>query len=184
MWSECRCERTTKSSVLRSTPFAFTLAAKMSASFPVSNKCVSPRDLYEGREAPVLGHRRIGSECIVEDSDLVFGLAVAALAGAAIEMRLESPAAIRTVARSFMRVPPYERTIIEIAFCRRAISSIFEAPPRLARKPEPEKSRWVFFSGVEVRTAPRYALSLELSIIVRLTAAVLDDVFHVRTADV
>jgi hypothetical protein len=34
----------------------------------------------------------------------------AALAGAAIEMRLEIPAAIRTVVRSFIRVPPYEST--------------------------------------------------------------------------
>jgi hypothetical protein len=31
-------------------------------------------DLYEGREAPVFRHRRIGSECIVENSDLTFGL--------------------------------------------------------------------------------------------------------------
>jgi hypothetical protein len=38
------------------------------------------------------------------------------LAGAAIEMRIESPVAIRNVARSFMRVPPYEHTVIEIAF--------------------------------------------------------------------
>jgi hypothetical protein len=52
--------------------------------------------------------------------------AVAALAGAAIEMRPESPAVIRTVARSFMRVPPYERIIIELAFRRREISSKLE----------------------------------------------------------
>ncbi len=43
---------------------------------------------------------------------------------AAIEMRIESPAAISNGARSFMRVPPYEHTIIEIAF-RRIEQSIF-----------------------------------------------------------
>ena len=39
-------------------------------------------------------------------------LLAAAPAGAAIEMRLEIPAATRTVVRSFMRVPPYENAVI------------------------------------------------------------------------
>jgi hypothetical protein len=38
--------------------------------------------------------------------------------GAAIETRLKIPAAIRNGARNFMRVPPYECTITEIAFRR------------------------------------------------------------------
>src|SRR6478752_585951 len=74
MWSECRCDSTTKSSVLRSTPFAFTLAAKMSASLPVSNKIRFSGDLHERGKTPVLRHRRVGSECVVKDGDLTFGL--------------------------------------------------------------------------------------------------------------
>jgi hypothetical protein len=109
---------------------------------------------------------------------------IAALAGAAIEMRLESPAEIRTVARSFIRVPPYGPTIIEISFRRRAISSDSKRLRDQREFLNQQKLCWVFVSGVEVRTAPRYALSSELSKMVRLTAAFLDDVLHVRTADV
>jgi hypothetical protein len=38
--------------------------------------------------------------------------------GPAIETRLKIPTAMRNGARSFMRVPPYERTITEIGFRR------------------------------------------------------------------
>jgi hypothetical protein len=41
--------------------------------------------------------------------------AAAAPAGAIIERALEIPAAIRTVARSFMRGPPYENTVPEVS---------------------------------------------------------------------
>ena len=80
---------------------------KMSAIIARIEQDALAGDLYKRREAPVLSHRRIGSERIVEDSDL--GLAVcrsAAPAGAAIEIRLEIVPAIRNFAQSFMRVPP------------------------------------------------------------------------------
>src|SRR3954452_16704998 len=42
MWSPCRCDRTTKSRLVRSTFFAFTFAAKMSLLSPVSNRMRLP----------------------------------------------------------------------------------------------------------------------------------------------
>src|SRR3984893_198970 len=41
-WSEWRCEITTKSSFVRSTPSAFTLCSNFAATFPVSNKILFP----------------------------------------------------------------------------------------------------------------------------------------------
>jgi hypothetical protein len=45
-------------------------------------------------------------------------LGAAAETGPAIEMRLKIPVAMSNSAPNFMRIPPYQRTISQIGFCR------------------------------------------------------------------
>src|SRR5215212_1644009 len=82
------------------------------------------------------------------------------MAVVAIGMRPEIPAAIRTVERIFMRVPPYGRTITAFGF--RRMSSQFH-----------------FFESSQYSSARPLFRSF---IMVRPTVP--DDVLHVRTADV
>src|ERR1700692_3076569 len=91
------------------------------------------------------------------------------MAGAAIEVRLEIPAAIRTVARTFMRVPPYERAILEI--CCRTDRQFKSGSPLRSEGTGPTLVRFL----TPESTARPYALFRGLSTMVTVAWTVLLD---------
>src|SRR5262245_1908094 len=70
IWSEWRCDSTTKSRLVRSTPFAFTLVGEDIAVIAGVEQDSLTRHLDERREAPILFHCSVLAEGVVKNCDL------------------------------------------------------------------------------------------------------------------